>query len=196
MDKAINYLLIFGLLILCYIIATIIAIIIVSCKKPKPTAHTLVILGCKIKGNKPTKSLKRRLDCGYKYLSENPNIYCVVSGGKGSDEEISEAECMCYYLVEKGITSNRIITESHSVNTKENILNSAKIIKANAMPANMVIATDFYHHLRANIVAKKNKLIIIGAVSCIPSVKMIIINIIRELIAIPVEILKPKENNQ
>ena len=83
MDKAINYLLIFGLLILCYIIATIIAIIIVSCKKPKPTAHTLVILGCKIKGNKPTKSLKRRLDSAYSFLEKNENIVFLGPSGVG-----------------------------------------------------------------------------------------------------------------
>mgnify|MGYP002512316262 CR=1 FL=1 len=85
---------------------------------------------CVFVENKKLDTSLSYIDAFKKYLSENPNIYCVVSGGKGSDEEISEAECMCHYLVEKGITSNRIITESHSVNTKENILNSAKIIKA------------------------------------------------------------------
>lgn len=194
MDKVINILLVVGLLVLIYGIITVTAIIIFSIKKPKNSPHTLVILGCKINGNTPTKSLKRRLDCGYRYLKENPQVYCIVSGGKGNDEDISEAECMYRYLLDKGISNNRIIKEDISTNTKENIINSARLVKEHKIPATLVIATDFYHHLRANIVAKKNRIAVKGAVSCIPSAKMIIINIVRELIAIPVEILKSKGN--
>lgn len=195
MDTLSDILLVIGILILLYSVVTVTAIIIFSAKTPKKQPHTLVVLGCKIKDSKPTKSLKRRLDCACSYLINNKNVYCIVSGGKGNDENISEAECMYRYLTDKGIDQSRIIKEEHSTNTKENILNSARLIQNNNLPSNIVIATDFYHHLRGNIVAKKHKISVIGAVSCVPTVKMIIINIIRELIAIPVEILKPKDRS-
>ena len=41
-----------------------------------------------------TDCLKRRLDKGLRYLQENPETICIVSGGKGRDEDISEAQCI------------------------------------------------------------------------------------------------------
>lgn len=37
------------------------------------------------------------------FLSENEDVICIVSGGKGDDEKISEAQAMKNYLVENGI---------------------------------------------------------------------------------------------
>lgn len=38
--------------------------------------------------------LKRRLDAAEIFLSENEDVICIVSGGKGDDEKISEAQAM------------------------------------------------------------------------------------------------------
>ena len=54
----------------------------------------------------------------------------IPSGGKGSDEKISEAEAMGKYLLDKGIPEGKIILEDHSATTFENLANSKKIIDA------------------------------------------------------------------
>lgn len=187
-----NFITILLLLFIFYALFILTFIIYYALKKPNRKSDFLIILGCQVKGNQPSKSLKRRLDSAYSFLEKNENTYCIVSGGKGNDELISEAECMYRYLIEKGISSERIIKEDKSTNTCENLIYSFRIIKSLNLTGNIIIATDFYHQLRANIIAKKYGLKISGAVSSIPPVKTFIFNTLRELIAIPNEILKPK----
>ena len=85
---------------------------------PKNDNTTIVVLGCKVKNGRPSLMLARRLDAAYKYLSEHETVCAVVSGGQGSDEAISEAECMKIYLTEKGIAPERIFMEDKSTTTK------------------------------------------------------------------------------
>lgn len=167
-------------------------IIYYSRKKPAENSSVLIVLGCQVKGNLPSKSLKRRLDSAFTFLEKNKNICCIVSGGKGSDELISEAECMYRYLLEKGISPSRLIKEDKSTNTCENLINSFRIIHLKYLTGDVAIATDFYHHMRVNIIAKKYSFKISGAVSSIPPAKTFIFNTLRELIAIPYEIIKSK----
>lgn len=180
------------LLFIFYIFCIMAFIIYYSLKKPSENNSVLMVLGCQVKGNKPSKSLKRRLDSACNFLKKHEDVHCIVSGGKGNDELISEAECMYRYLLEKGISSKRIIKEDNSTNTCENLIYSFRIINSLGFTGGVAIATDFYHHLRANIIAKKHNFKISGAVSSIPPVKTFIFNTLRELIAVPYEIIKPK----
>lgn len=178
------------ILLAAYASVLIAAMIFFSLRKPKAGSVTVLVLGCKVKGSIPSQSLKRRLESAFKYLNENPNTVCIVSGGKGSDESISEAQCMKSYLVSKGILSERIIKEERSVNTRENFVNSYEIVCSRGLCRDIVVATDFYHQLRAYIIAKKCGINIAGAISSVPGVKTLVFHIVRELAAVPVEIFK------
>lgn len=185
--------LVFEVLIILFAVYAIVltaAMIFFALRKPKADSVTVLVLGCKVKGNVPSQSLKRRLERAFKYLNENPNTVCIVSGGKGSDESISEAQCMKSYLVNKGILSERIIKEDRSVNTRENFVNSYEIVCSRGICKDIVVVTDFYHQLRAYIIAKKCRINIAGAISSVPGVKTLIFRIVRELVAVPVEIFK------
>lgn len=116
---------------------------------------TVVVLGCKVNGEHPSKMLRHRLEAAFDYLSENEDITCIVSGGKGPDERISEAECMYNYLIELGISSDRIIIEDKSTSTYENIKFSYEIIERMNLPRDITIVTDGFHEYRASIIAKK-----------------------------------------
>lgn len=123
-------------------------------KSPKKT-DAVIVLGCKVNGEEPSKMLKRRLDAAKIFLSENDDVICIVSGGKGDDEKISEAQAMKNYLVEKGIDASRIIMEDKSVNTYENLENSCKILEEMGIGKNIAIVTDGFHQYRAGFIAKK-----------------------------------------
>lgn len=160
---------------------------------PKANA-TAVVLGAQVKPWGPSVLLQQRIDASIKYLNENPDAKAVVTGGKGSDEPISEAESM-YQNIKKRINKERIFKEDNAVNTMENLSYSSKIIKEKNLNKNIAIVTDSYHQLRSRIIAKK-----LGINSKIGSVNTIngkigIINyptfFVREWIAIPVEIIKP-----
>lgn len=116
----------------------------------------IVVLGAKIKKDgKPTYTLEKRLDAALELLNKDESIKCIVTGGRGNDEPISEATAMKKYLVGKGIDENRIFEEGKSKNTKENILNSASIIERNNIGKNMIIVTDKFHQYRANRYARE-----------------------------------------
>lgn len=119
------------------------------------TNYTVVVLGCKAQGEEPSWMLSDRLDKAYEVLTENPDVMCVVTGGKGEDEQYSEAHVMKKYLTDKGISSDRIIMEDSSENTEQNLLYTKSVIELNGLSQNIVIVTDRFHELRARMWAEK-----------------------------------------
>lgn len=120
--------------------------------KPAPNA-TVIVLGCKVYGERPSIMLTARLDAALEYLNANPESACIVSGGQGSDELISEAECMYLYLTNQGIPPERIYKEDKSTTTRENIAFSYEIIKEHGLNENIAIATNEFHEYRAGKIA-------------------------------------------
>ena len=53
----------------------------------------------------------------------------MLSGGKGKDEPVSEAEAMRDYMVYNGIAPDKILLETHSESTVENIAYSRLVIE-------------------------------------------------------------------
>ena len=146
-----------AVLCFCVILAVVLSIsMIKQINDPPPNENTtLVVLGCKVKDGRPSLMLKRRLEAAYGYLSEHESVCVVVSGGKGDDELISEAECMKQYLTEKGISAERIFMEDRSTTTKENLMFSKNIIENNHLPDTITLVTDGYHQKRAEMLAEK-----------------------------------------
>lgn len=119
---------------------------------------TVVVLGCKVNGDIPSTMLARRLEAATQYLNENPNTVCIVSGGKGNGENISEADAMYKYLLNAGIDESRIYIENQSSNTSENMEFSKIIIEKYNFNTDIAIVTDGFHQLRASIISKDNGL--------------------------------------
>lgn len=116
---------------------------------------TVVVLGCAVRGGGPSLMLRERLIAAQDYLEETPEAVCVVSGGQGADESISEAQCMYEYLTEHGISPERIYMEDKSTSTRENIKFSAEVIRANGLPDKMNIVTNEFHEYRAKRIADR-----------------------------------------
>ncbi len=111
-----------------------------------------IVLGAGLEGDKVSKRLEIRLKGAIKELKGN-NIPIIVSGGQGEDELISEAQAMCNYLVENGISEDRIIIEDQSTSTRENIALSNRLIARSN--ANVVIFTSDYHMYRSKLFGKR-----------------------------------------
>ena len=77
-------------------------------KKPNGSPKAAVVLGCKVRGTVPSLMLSRRIDRAFEMLMQYPEMIAVVSGGQGSNEDISEAECMAVELKRRGISAERI----------------------------------------------------------------------------------------
>ncbi|WP_295157456.1 YdcF family protein [uncultured Ruminococcus sp.] len=115
----------------------------------------IVVLGCQVRGERPSRMLKRRLNTAYDAMQKHPDAICVVSGGKGSGENISEAEAMRRYLVEKGADESRIIMEDKSTSTFENIKFTFEITDKMGCGRDITIVTDGFHQYRASLIAKQ-----------------------------------------
>ena len=102
--------------------------------------------------------LTRRLEAAFDYLEAHPDAVCIVSGGQGSDEQISEAQAMFNYLTARGIDEKRIFREDRSTTTEENIRYSREIIEREGLSREIAIATDGFHELRASIFAGRQGL--------------------------------------
>lgn len=117
----------------------------------------VIVLGCRVqRDGKPSLMLRRRLEAAYEYLSENEEVICVVAGGQGEDEPVSEGEAMKAALVEMGIEEGRIIIENASENTEENLKFSAELLKDIGIEVKeAAIVSDGFHLYRAKLFAEK-----------------------------------------
>ena len=122
-------------------------------KTPEPDS-TVVVLGCRVYGERPSRMMVARLKAAMKYLEENPGSACILSGGQGADEDISEAECMYRYLVANGISPDRLYKEDKSTSTRENLAFSKEIIEREGLNPDIAIATNEFHEYRAQQIAK------------------------------------------
>ena len=97
-----------------------------------PGADYLIVLGAQVRPDGPSVVLRYRLDAAADYLRNNEGTRCIVTGGRGRNEHISEGEGMKQYLVGLGIGEDRIIVEDQAVNTIQNIQFSKALILADS----------------------------------------------------------------
>ncbi len=120
--------------------------------KGRDNLDYIIVLGAQMKPAGPSAVLKFRLDAAYEYLTANEGTVCVVSGGQGSNEPCTEAEGMYRYLVEKGISPERILMEDKSTDTSENIAYSVQLI--GGTDASVGIVTNNFHVFRGVMLAR------------------------------------------
>ena len=118
-----------------------------------PGADYVIVLGAQWKSTGPSEVLRRRLDQAAMYLACNPDTKAIVSGGRGGNEPVAEAEGMQGYLVRRGIEASRILVENESSNTFENLVFSGKLLDPER--DRVVIVTNNFHMFRALKIAQK-----------------------------------------
>ena len=97
------------------------------------------------RSTRPSRILQERIDAAYAYMQDHPQAVCILSGGKGSGEDISEAECMYRELVAAGIEAGRLYQEASSTNTQQNLERSKTVLDAvGNYDAVTVISSDFH----------------------------------------------------
>jgi uncharacterized SAM-binding protein YcdF (DUF218 family) len=124
----------------------------------------IIVLGAQVRDSGPSASLQERIDAAYEYLSAHPETVCIVSGGQGTDEPISESQCMYDCLVRMGISPERIRKEEQATSTWGNLTFSLEIVEAETgtRPASVGVVSSEYHLFRTGLQAKELDLQIIG----------------------------------
>ena len=124
---------------------------------PKEQVDYMVVLGAKVNANGPSVSLWDRICGAYEYLEDHPDVIAVVSGGQGTDEPITEAECMYRELVLLGIDPKRLWIEDEATSTWENLNFTLDLIeeKTGQRPQKLGVLSSEYHLFRASLFARK-----------------------------------------
>ncbi len=117
----------------------------------------VVVLGSGLGGGeRVTPLLAGRLERGRavyeKSVAAGRTPVLVVSGGKGDDEHLAEADAMGNWLVERGFDDEALLRESQSRDTEQNLEFSAQMLEGRG---DVVVATSNYHAFRAAIIMRK-----------------------------------------
>jgi uncharacterized SAM-binding protein YcdF (DUF218 family) len=116
----------------------------------EPGGEILIVLGTTVNGTEPSPMLKQRLDAALDYLNAYPDAVCIVTGGKGDENNLSEAQCMFNYLTAAGIDAARITIEDRATSTVENLQNVRAMLDLGEVD---ILSSDF-HLYRAGLIAK------------------------------------------
>lgn len=152
--------------------------------KPADGAGTVIVLGARTHGDRPSRMLRERLDVAADYLKANPEATCIVSGGQGSDEQYTEAQVMKAYLCKQGIAPERIYEEGRSTDTHQNIDYSLAIIREQGLSERVAIATQEFHQYRAATLARRAGLTDVSAVTTPSPFYLLLCYWVRECAAI------------
>ena len=148
-----------ALAVVFIIISAVVSVLMIKAANDKPTdPAAIIVLGCRVHGENPSPMLMQRISAACRYLEEYPEAVAVASGGKGEDELISEAECIKRQLEKRGISSERIIIEDNSTNTRENMAFSKALLEERGISGEIAIVSNEYHLRRAKTIAKKQGL--------------------------------------
>ena len=142
-----------AVLFLCVFLLVEAAVISGLSAKGEPDLDYLVVLGAAVKGTEPGEALRLRIQAAARYLEANPRTVAIVSGGRGTGEEITEAECMERELLRLGIPPERIVQENRSQSTAENIRFSYELMPGQT--ARVGVLSNNFHIFRAVAIARK-----------------------------------------
>lgn len=150
---------------------------------PEETVEYVVVLGAKVNKDGPSVSLWDRICAAYEYLEEHPDVIAIVSGGQGTDEPITEAECMYRELVALGIDPKRIWREEEATSTWENLNFSLELIeeKTGQRPEKLGVLSSEYHLFRAGLQTRKCGVEFVGVPARTSRVSQMINHFMREV---------------
>lgn len=141
--------------LICALVVTESALMVRACMRKPGEDDTLVVLGCTVYGETPSRMLYERIHAAEDYLRTHPQAKAVLSGGQGKEEKISEAGAMYRTMVDDGIDASRLFMEARSTSTRENLDFSLQVIREHQLNEHIAIATNEFHMYRAGVIAEK-----------------------------------------
>ena len=152
----------------CMMIGSIAAGLIAAFHEPEPDKDIVIILGYSLQEGKTSVSvLKKRVDRAIEFRKKQlretgKDLIFITSGGKGTNESLSESRWMHDYLIQQGIPEDIIIEEDQSTTTHENMIFSKEKIQEINPKAKIAFSTSNYHVFRSGLYARKEKIRAVG----------------------------------
>lgn len=144
-----------ALLLLCVVCCSVLMFSFPVPMLEKPP-QAIVVLGAAFLGNVLSNTLQARLDGAYSLWQQYPDAVLVLSGGKVSWEESSEAEMMADYLSrEKNVPREKILLETKAFFTSENFRYAREMLNQyfGTESYTAVFVTSDFHVYRSSLLA-------------------------------------------
>ena len=145
------------LLVLVLAAALLTGGLVLSGSRGAGEAGYVLVLGAGVNGTEPSLALTQRLEAALAYLQAHPQAQCIVSGGMGQGEQITEARCMFNWLTRQGVDPARIWLEEQATSTWENLAFTLALIQENTgrRPETLAVVSSEYHLYRAGLMARQ-----------------------------------------
>lgn len=88
----------------------------------------IIVFGAGVKENK-NEIMNSRIDKAIEYSKIYKRCKFVLTGARGANEPIEEAIYMKNYMTDRGMDERRLIIDTYSYNTYQNVYNSLNLIK-------------------------------------------------------------------
>ncbi|MEU4801499.1 ElyC/SanA/YdcF family protein [Actinosynnema sp. NPDC023587] len=119
----------------------------------------VIVLGAGLMGDRVPPLLAGRLDRAtrvyHREVTAGHAPVIVVSGGRGADEETSEAVAMRGYLLDRGVPDDVIVLEDRATTTEENLRYSKALLEERGHTGRTVAVTNNYHVFRTAVLARR-----------------------------------------
>lgn len=115
--------------------------------------EAVIVLGAGLIDGQVPPLLASRLNQGLEAQRRYDAQLLVTSGGQGPDEPVPEGTAMRDYLIGQGADSERVLAETASRNTAENLEFSRALVSDPQSP--VLVVTSSYHAFRAALLTRK-----------------------------------------
>ena len=117
-------------------------------------ADAAIVLGAALWQGKPSPVLAARIDHGVQLLKTGTVRWLIFTGGKASAQPVSEADAASQYATAHGASASRILLETRSTSTPENLCYALMVGTQHGLQSYIVIS-DPYHLKRAMSIADR-----------------------------------------
>ena len=107
-----------------------------------------IILGAAVWGDTPSPVFQARINHGIDLHRKGKVKFLVFTGGTGKDQSFSEAQVAQTYAIQQGIPRSRILIETHSKITFENLSEAKTLLSQNKLYTALLVS-DPLHMKRA-----------------------------------------------
>lgn len=130
-------------------------------RRPEGHVDAVVVLGSRVFDDRVPPLLAARIDRGIEVLDhlldhdpEAPTVL-VCSGGQGPDETVAEGAAMARYALAHGAPPQRVLAETASRTTQENLVLSRQLLAEHGLGEEMIVVTNDFHAFRAGIISRE-----------------------------------------
>ncbi len=119
---------------------------------PPARADAAIVLGAAVWQDRPSPVFEERIRHGVRLVMEGAADYLILTGGVGAEGGRAESDVARQYAIATGVPAERILTESVSRVTAENLAEACALMKRHSLESALLVS-DPLHMRRAMALA-------------------------------------------